>query len=182
MLKISLNLLPPQKKDALRQGFLLAYVQTMVFLFFLVAVMVAAVLIPVRIMLKADYDDIVRQTSPEKDEFAAALAEIRDINAFLKRIDGLQTSSVPWSATLRSLTDLAPAGVHLETLAVGAHSAITLSGTAETRDDLLTFEERLKSAPFLSKVESPLSNILQKKNVKFEIQVTYRVPAEPAAK
>lgn len=181
MLKITLNLLPPQKKEALRQGFVLAYVQTMVFLFCLIAVLIAAGLVPVRLMLGADHEALLRQTAPESDEFTVSVAEIRDINAFLKRVDGLQTGFVPWSSALGGITELAPAGVRLESLQLMSPNLVVVSGTAATRADLLAFQQKLSAAPFLSKVDSPLSNILQRQNVRFEIETTYALPEAAGA-
>ncbi|MBI4457804.1 PilN domain-containing protein [Candidatus Uhrbacteria bacterium] len=184
MLRITLNLLPPQKKEALRQGFVLAYAQTMVLLFGLVVVLIATALIPVRLMLKSDFDELSKQNAPETDEFAISMAEIRDINSFLRRVDGLQTAFVPWASVLKGITESAPAGIQLENIRVAGANLVVISGTAGTRDALLAFEAELSKSPFLSKIESPLSNILQRQNFKFEIQAIAELAgggSQPAA-
>lgn len=49
-----------------------------------------------------------------------------------------------------------------------------LSGTADTRDDLLTFDEKLKGEACFSEVNLPLSNLLTQENVSFQIDITLK--------
>ena len=45
-----------------------------------------------------------------------------------------------------------------------------LSGIAGTREDLLLFEQQLKSSACVEKVDVPLSNLFSQKNLEFQIE------------
>jgi hypothetical protein len=48
---------------------------------------------------------------------------------------------------------------------------VFITGVADTRDDLLAFDEKLKGEKCFSKVNLPLSNLLTQENVNFQMDV-----------
>lgn len=174
MLPITLNLLPPAKKEALQKLSMLAYAQSMVLLFAAMAVLIVSFLIPFRLMLTTDFEAISDQSTPAQDEYTAALNEIAAVNGLIARVDGIQQRWTPWSEVLAKLTALIPAKIHLDRIETHPDGTITMSGVAETRNDLLALQAHLSDAPFLMNITSPLSNILQRTEVKFELAMKYK--------
>jgi Tfp pilus assembly protein PilN len=175
-MRLTLNLLPPDKKRALRSGLLMAYAQTMVLLVFITAMFISSMLVSVRLMISSDYADLQKKSaSASSGETTAVTNEIRLINTYLRQLEDRQESFTAWSGVIKSLADLVPDKTTLESLTIDAATdKITLSGEAETRDDALKLLDSLKNSPFLSDVSSPLSNLLQKKDVKFDLEMKYK--------
>ncbi|MCG2692600.1 PilN domain-containing protein [Candidatus Parcubacteria bacterium] len=48
------------------------------------------------------------------------------------------------------------------------NSTINIEGNAQTREGLLGFQENLEDSSLFSKVEYPLSNLLEKQDIKFK--------------
>lgn len=172
MMRVSVNLLPPEKKRALQTGFIIAFAQTMALIFFIIAVFVAGMFLSVRILLKSNYDALAAQSSAGGDESDTVATEIRDINAYLKRLESIQKRFVPWSDVLVSITAAVPNGVILEDIEL-VKNKIKIRGITATRDDVIALRENLIKLPFLTDVSNPLSNLLQKKDVKFEFEMNY---------
>ncbi len=178
-MRITLNLLPPEKKKALRTGLVMAYTQTIVFIIFLVVVFVSGTLMSVRLMLSGDYETISKQeATANSSETTDIVTAIKQINSYLKEIDDTQRGFVPWSTVIENITPLIPNDVQVERISISSEDKILLSGVAQTRDGALLLLKRLKEQPYLSNVLSPLSNILQRQNVAFDFEMTY-VPQNP---
>ncbi len=176
-MRITLNLLPPDKKKALQTGLVMAYAQTIVFILFLVTVFVSGTLMSVRLMLSADYETLKKQAdTASSSETTDIVTSIRQINSYLKEVDGTQHGFIAWSRVLEDLTPLIPADVHLDRITITEDNKIVLTGVAQTRDSALAMLKKLKEQPYLSNVVSPLSNILQRQNVEFDFEMTYQPP------
>ncbi|HTM68965.1 MAG TPA: PilN domain-containing protein [Candidatus Binatia bacterium] len=178
-MKTQLNLLSPDKKAVLRTGFIVAYVQTMLFLIFLVVAFASGTLLAVRMMFKGTYEDLAGRSSGEPDESKAITADIKKINDYLKRIDGLENRFVPWSKVLETITGFIPKGMKLTSLRVDQAGRITMSGVAQDRDDVIALQTKLEASPLFKDVKAPLSNILQQTDVKFDFDMLYVNPNAP---
>ena len=179
---VTLNLLSPEKKAVLRTGFIFAYVQTMLFIVFLIVVFSSGTLLALRMMLKGTYEDLARRSDGGVDESKGITTEIKKINDYLKRIDGIQQRYVPWSTVLEVLTRQVPEGMQLTSLTVSKDGKILLSGIARQRNDVLTFQSRLEQSEEFADVKSPISNILTQKDVKFDFEFRYaKIPVPPPA-
>lgn len=178
-MRVTLNLLSPEKKAVLRTGFIFAYVQTMAFIVFLVVAFASGTLLAVRMMLKGTYEDLAKRSSGGSDETSAITADIKKINDYLKRVDGLEQRFVPWSKVMEEISRLVPEGTQLSSLHVEREGKITLSGIATQREDVLTLQTRLEQSPAFKDVKAPLSNILQQRDVKFDFEFRYVTPQTP---
>lgn len=177
---VTLNLLSPEKKAVLRTGFIFAYVQTMLFIVFLVVVFSSGTLLALRMMLKGTYDDLARRSDGSVDESKAITTEIKKINDYLERIDGIQKRYVPWSIVLEVLTRQVPEGMQITSLNATKDGKILLSGVARQRSDVLTLQSRLEQSGEFTDVKSPISNILQQRDVKFDFEFRYaKIPLPP---
>ena len=177
---VTVNLLSPAKKRDLRSSLVMAYAQTMVTLLFATALLVTGTLLSVRFMIESDYENLQKQSASAASEESTNIMEnIRQINAFLKRVESTEAAFVPWADVLEELSPLIPTGARLENLTIDEGGNISMSGLADTRDTALAMLKNLNDAPFLKDVVSPLSNIMQKQNVHFDFQMKY-VDRRPA--
>ncbi len=178
-MRISLNLLPPEKKKSLRQGFVIAFAQSMTLYLFIVVLFLTGTLISVRMTLSNNFKAL---NQPVSEDLSASSTEIRQINAYLSRIDAYGSRVVIWSDVLKSILGAVPAGVEVDTLSFTSDGSVRMTGLAATRDDLLQLKSKLGSLPLVSDVASPLSNLLQKKDVLFEMTMRYTPIANGANK
>jgi hypothetical protein len=63
-----------------------------------------------------------------------------------------------------------PENVNLSDL-ITTNYRISLIGKAKTRDDFLKFQEKIKTENCFSDVEVPLSSLVSKENVEFQINL-----------
>lgn len=173
-MKLFLNLLPPDKKDALEQGFVLASAQTLTLIVLIIAIFVGGTLFSLRTIMAGDLAGITSLSSSVGDEGVTLAEDIARINSYLKRIDGFEAKTVRWSGALRELSMQIPQDIRVDELTVDKDGKITLRGLSPTREDVLTLRDRLAALPFVDTIKSPLSNILQKKNVSFEFELTHK--------
>jgi Tfp pilus assembly protein PilN len=176
-----LNLLPPAKKAELHSAFLYSFLQTML-IFVLAGVCLASFsLLSVRFIMAKDLSDVSRRSAPETQEFQAVSETIKAINSHMTRLDQVNGEFNDWTRLLLAVERATPPGVAITRYDVTPTGAITLSGLGETRDDVLSLRRNLEADPLFKDVKSPLSNILQRKDVRFEFTAAYadfRAPAD----
>jgi len=179
-MRISLNLLPPEKKRNLRQGFIIAFAQSMTLYVFIIVLVLTGTIISVRMMMNNNFEALNQPVS-EADQYPASSNEIKQLNFYLQRVDSYATRFTAWSEVLKSVLSAVPKDVHVQKLSFATDGGVRLTGEAATRDDLLALKNALSTLPFLSDISSPLSNLLQKKNVLFELTMRYS-PAKTGGK
>lgn len=175
-MQITLNLLAPEKKTALRTGFVLSYAQAMVFIAFIVTAFIAGTLVSIGILLGSTRTDLAAQSSSSEEEYDNITGQITDINAYITRIDGIQQEFTDWSSVLESLAGAAPRGTRFDSIRISADGTVSITGTAPERDDVLAMQKAYEALPFIEDVSAPLSNILQRTNVKYEFTMHYVPP------
>lgn len=170
-MRLTLNLLPPEKKKALRTGVVLTFVQSMALIVCVTALVIAANLLYVRFWLKREHASVGRHSIDSAGEFSTFAKDIAELNGHLGLMRDVNDAAVPWSEVLTSVAATAGAGVRLDSLAFTS-KAIAIEGLAATRDDVLRMKERLEALPFATGVDSPLSNILQRTDARFSFTVS----------
>lgn len=172
MFDAKLNLLANDRKDDLRSAALLIKVEAILFALLVATALTVFALFSGHLIVhgtRLDYD--ARSISSSK-EYEELMSQVRAINGYLKRTDAARPS-VAWSHVLRAATELVPDGIRLSSIQATADGRMTISGTAATRDALLTMKDALEESPLFEEVTSPLSNILQKRDVKFDFELKY---------
>jgi len=178
-MQIVLNLLPPLKKKALQNELILAHFQSIILILLVTVTFAIGTLIIVRTQLNANYQDLARRSSDSASaEATADLENIKQTNAYLRRVRDIQSQYISWSEIVEAVTAIMPPDTRLENLQIDQDGKVHLTGVAKTRDGALELLKRLKGAPFLKDVQSPLTNILQKDNVSFDFEMHYaKAPA-----
>jgi hypothetical protein len=100
--------------------------------------------------------------------------EAKKINETLSTVAEIQKNFIPYSRLLKNISALAPAGVSFSYLKINTPTkAIKIRGRAILRENLLTLESNLKNAPFLTKVEIPMTDKLKKRGIDFDIDLEF---------
>lgn len=113
----------------------------------------------------------IGQLEQLKSEQSDYYKKIRETNEKINLIAGIQDDFIAWSRFLERLSRETPAGVKLNLLKIdGKKEIVTMRGEALNRDDLLALQKNLTATGLFQEIDSPLSNILQKNEVNFEIK------------
>lgn len=170
---ILINLLPPAQKgeikDLRRVGVIVkigfaAVCAIAVFLVFMFFIMKA-----ILIQEDAVTKEIVRfEQSESYREVKEAQDSLRDYSKIASKVkNGLSNQNNYWEVIFQ-INHIVPEGIELVVFSVDEESVLTLSGVAYTREALLALKDGLENCEKLSKVESPISNFVAEKDIKFE--------------
>jgi hypothetical protein len=109
---------------------------------------------------------------------AAAVAEVRRVNAQLAAVQAWQATNNPWTARLPAIFAVMPAGIELSYVGVkGDTQALELRGIFARRDALVSFQRQLEALPWVEAVEAPLSNFETGSDAEFQLRIV-RVPVK----
>jgi hypothetical protein len=173
-MKINLNLIPPQKREEIAKAS-----HFKVFLkwgseFFIIFAIFMAMLISINYILEINLSfasGSSNESEKSNNQYAEIKkydAEIKDMNSGVLEIEKIQKGQLRWSAFFQKLNNRVPGGIELESLATKSYS-ISLAGKAPARDELISFKENLEKEECFTDVNLPLSNLVSKENIAFQI-------------
>ena len=174
-MRIYLDLLPDSRKEEIKKKKffkILLGQETRIlvpFIFFI------AVLVSINFSLKIQLDTLEKADS--EDSSQKKYQELRDyekkfseINAKARSVSSYQANHIYWSSVINEVTGLFPDRINLTSL-VTENYTLSLAGKAKNRDDLLTFQDKLKTSQCFKNVDVPLSNLISKEDVIFKIDI-----------
>lgn len=143
--------------------------RAVIWLVLIFTLVMAATFLSARIMLEENNATLITESTLVTQRNLSIDREVATINSSLKEIASIQKDFVKWSAFLVNFTAIIPPNVTINSLALekGAQS-LTLQGTAATRDEFLLLKNNLEQLPYLSEVNSPITNLLLKQNLDFQ--------------
>jgi Tfp pilus assembly protein PilN len=172
-MKIYLDLLPEGKKEEIKKKkiFLKIVYQELLFSVPLIAFILILVTINLALEIRAQGIDEslnLRSSHKEYKELETYESKFSEINAKTSDIFKMQKEHLNWLKMFYKLSDKTPDDVHLSDLATTNYQ-ISLVGKARAREDLLKFQDNLKSEDCFSNVNVPLSSLVSKEDVEFQI-------------
>jgi Tfp pilus assembly protein PilN len=172
-MRVNLNLLPEEKKVEIEKKKRLRIILYQGFLLLSIVVFLMIILFNINFILQIRLKGIEDLSSSEKNN--SAIVEMnnyekkfKDINSQINILSQIEKSSLKWSNLFVKLSQLTPDEISLIDLATKDFS-ITLSGKAKTRDDLIKFKDSLSSDDCFTDVNVPLSNLVVKEDLDFQI-------------
>lgn len=174
---ITLNLLSPAQKEALRSRVIFAMIERLMIVLVCVLMTCSVLLLFIKLQLTQNLEGVqLRQVLTS--DYAKANSDIRQLNQQLTRVDALQKLELSPSSLLRDLAERTPPGVTVQALDFDVKSAsMRLGGVAAHREDLLAFETAMKQSPFVKSLDSPISNLFQKTGINFHFDIVLNVAA-----
>ena len=178
---ITLNLLSPDQKKALRARVTYAMIERLMIATIGTLLVACILLLLIKIQLTQNLGEVqARQILSA--EYVTANNAIRQLNTLINRVDTLQKLAVSPSSLLLDIARRTPSGVTVTSLDFDVKSeSMRLNGIAATRDDLLAYETAVRESPFVKKLDSPISNLFQKTNIAFQFKIVLNVAALKAA-
>jgi Tfp pilus assembly protein PilN len=174
---IALNLLSPEQKAALRARVIYAMIERLMIAFVSSLLIASIVLLLIRIELIQDLSQVMTRQILSS-EYVTVNNDIRQLNQQIGRIETLQRMAASPSELLRDVAARTPQGVRVTGMDFDVKSqSMRLNGIAATRDDLLAYEETMRSSPFVKSLQSPISNLFQKTDINFQFMIVLNVDA-----
>jgi len=126
-------------------------------------------------LLENKLDSITQETlalkqNIEKEEPIDLEKSVKNFNNLLININQIQSEYTNWTSELKNISSLVPPGVTLSSFVLQKNtSEFKFTGKAATRDALLNFKDSLENSDFFTEIQSPISNLLTKVNINFEL-------------
>jgi Tfp pilus assembly protein PilN len=178
-MKIYLDLLPEEKKKEIRKRKLFLKIireeilfSVPIFAFFAI---LATINFSLAIKSQATENSFNSGNSQkEYQELKSYEKKFSDINSKLPNIYKIQKSHLNWLGVFYKISDVTPKNVYISDLTTSDYK-ISLAGKAKTREDFLAFQANVKSNDCFSDVNVPLSSLVSKENVEFQIDFSVKV-------
>lgn len=172
-----INLLPPETRDSLKRLYLKRLIIFMLLILFLLIAVSAVLLLPSYFIFSVRNKEAKlalesAESASALEGLEEALATVKEVNKKIALLDAEPAGPAPSvTKVLSRLVADASGLVKLDNFSQSADGKITLRGTAPTRNSLLAFIRRLEQDEIFSRVDSPISNLVAERNIRFLINL-----------
>lgn len=185
---ISLNLLPPERKEIL---YWIGLTKNVIFwgsFVFMILVFLSLPFWVSRLYLNSTLNDLDQKigfykynTSLQQMSFLEKSS--KNINDILMNIDKIGAEQIYWQKVLAEITGAVPAGAQIFSLELNSKYAsgevlspdegsFTIIGRAKTRDAVLALQANLEGSADFKDIQSPLENLVKKTDADFKFRGT----------
>ncbi len=176
-MRILLNLLPDEKKSLADRRMRFRFLVWQIFLLFSLEVFFLAILIVISTLLNFEqkHQELLGQDfnrfHDEEKKLKLYEEKFRATNEHIRSVSLINKNHYIFTNIFFLLDRHVSDAILLEHV-VTKDWKLFLSGTAETRDALIAFNESLKKEECFSAVNLPLSNLLAQKEIAFQFDIT----------
>jgi Tfp pilus assembly protein PilN len=177
-MKISLDLLPEDQKKELKRSRLFRKIIWFEIMFLFPFFVMVIILLNNLYILNYQKESLIKLYAQEQgnDKFKE-LKQFQDSfkNANEVSLDALnfQTKHFHWINVIEEINTIIPSNVSISNISTKEFQII-LVGKANNRDDLLSFQAGLQKSECFKDINLPLSGMVQKNNVDFQIDFTVK--------
>lgn len=169
---IKLNIIPTELKKSIRLNEIYNSLNKIGILIVLIFAVFIGIYYASYIYLELHMTEVTLQSANLNKNTENYSNKIADINTKLKYIEKIQKNNIKWIDFLTDFSSHINDGVILKSLTASKSTgALVIRGEAKTRDSLLEFEKSIKSLPYLTEINIPLKNLLEKEDIAFDIKV-----------
>lgn len=168
-MEITLNLLPPEKKKAIRRLYLILCLRIVVEILLIYSLLIALPLFASRYYLNNNFQGIQEKTASLNQKYTKINREIRAVTQKLKDIDLVQDKFLAWTPYLIDVLKATPTStIFLKKVEFNKDNQIAvIQGRAKTREALLDYKTILEKLPFMANLQIPVSSLTAKENIDF---------------
>lgn len=174
-MEIRLNLIPPYKKEEIRKAQYLKLIIRMEIVLSVFVVVFLVFLLNLSHILDLNME-IVKQNaeiSQKKGQYEKIKRydeQFKKINSQIVDITRIKGDQLYWSNMFLYLSQSIFSGVSIQNLTTKDY-AVFLIGKADSRDSLIAFKEKLEKNECFSAVNLPLSNLVSKESIDFQMDL-----------
>ncbi len=171
---IRLNLIPQSRKDEIMQDGRLRTVLKLGAELSIMLIVFATVLFGINYILQINLRSVSNQIEEDKrsdkkyQEMEKYESEMKNLNAKTADIEKISKNQIYWSKFFEKLNSQVVPEAEITNILTQDYSVL-LAGRAQNRDKTLEFKENLAKEECFLDVNLPLSNLVTKENVDFQI-------------
>ena len=170
---LTLNLVAPSSKKEIKLKRIFYVLKTMTNTLTVLTILLAITLLCGLFILRYHFQHSVIGSNINFENKIDYDGQIKNINHSLTTISDIQDNYYNFSMLLDEIMRLVPDNVILTSIKINkAGLNIIFNGRALNRDQLLIFKEGLEDSESFTDIVLPISNILKKDNIDFEITAT----------
>lgn len=175
-MKIYLDLLPQEKKNQIRRNKMFGRILREEILFIIPLLVLIFLLFNIYYILNFQFRTLTdvgtAGKSQEKyQELNKYENKFKQVNSSVEVLTKIQNNHLHWLKVLQDISNLTPDGIYFTDLTTKNYQ-IFLLGKARTRDDLLKFKGNLEGSSCFQSIDVPLSNLVVKNDVDFQMNFT----------
>lgn len=169
-----INILPDSIKKEVKLNLINLKIKNL-FLFFTVTTCLCGMLyLGGLLFARINYYNIIHSSNLLLKSTETNTVKVKEINSQMLAIEKIQNEFTSWSDLLKYFSANLSGNIKINQLRGDKISKqLIITGTAKTRDDLLALKNQLESAPYLTKIDFPIKNLLEKENINFEITAEF---------
>ena len=177
-MKIYLDLLPKQRRNELKREIFFRKILHQEFLFLLPIIFFIAILCNIYYLLSVQHDisKVANSQVESQDKYQELNSyeeKFKQVNADSAKLIKIQSGHFHWTGILAKLNFATPNEITVTNFSTKDFK-IFLVGKAKTRDVLLNFKDKLISDECFTDVNVPLSNLVVKDNVDFQMDFSIK--------
>jgi hypothetical protein len=174
-MEININLIPPYRKEEINESKKIKLVLRLELGIFIVAFIFFSFLFGLNYVLEINYKIVSNNLESGKnknqyEKISNYEKEFENVNSEVSEILSLEKDQLYWSNVLMEISNSVFDGINITDLSTKDY-AIFLVGKADNRDDLIKFKEKLESNNCFYEINFPLSNLVSKDNVDFQMDL-----------
>jgi len=171
-----INLLSNEKKKRLEHLVKFIFFKELIEIILLVTTFLSIILLLSQSMLQNEFNDLSQSATLVSREFSHYNQEIRKINLDIVNFNNSSKNYYPLTQKVLEFVEKTPNDIKISSLDINKkNNSIAISGTAKTREALLSYQSSLKNYPWILSVNTPVSQLFQKDNVSFQINAQIKI-------
>jgi len=171
-MKTNLNLIPEYKKREIQYRSIFLRVVRWGMEFMIIYIGFILLLFAVSYILKLNLQTNLIQLNPNNiarfNEFKEKDNSIKDMNSLVLEIKKIQSGQLNWTKFFSKLEEMVVEGIVINRISTKDYS-ILLTGNSNNRDNMLAFKEKLSRDECFTEIDLPLSYLVPKENLDFQI-------------
>jgi Tfp pilus assembly protein PilN len=175
-MEIKINLIPPYREEEILKNKRFKLIIKLEIIMFLFVLFFFAFLFGLSYILDLNLKTVVQEAelSQDKKQFENIKKydeEFGQINTEISKIEKIDNGQLYWSNLFSKISQSMTAGVSIQSVATKDYS-IFLVGKSDSRENLVTFKEKLEKDGCFSAVNLPLSDLVAKGNINFQMDMS----------
>jgi len=169
-MKLTINLLPPEKRKTLYNIYILYFIKIITETLLAYAAFLAIFLILAGAFLKNNISSFSSRSVAIEREYSGLNQQIKQINKILLNASIAQSAYFDWTEFLIKLSKIKMDGIYLTGVDIKKETqSITLQGRSKTRRDLLEYKKNLEETELIKDLGIPNTILTTKENIDFNL-------------
>ena len=175
---LTLNLVSKELREDIKSKHIYNLLKKICLLIITVSIFISIILLSAKIMMQNNFNKIVEQTTLVTGTSSSYNQKVNTINSKISSVKNIQNNYIALSYLIESLSKITPNSLSYSMMEINIEEKkMELRGSADDRDDLLAIKKGLGELGVFENIESPIQNILQKKDINFQINANINIDA-----